>query len=413
MSEEKRGGTAKWTRLKLFSYSGLVLLLLFLIFEVIFRIVFYFSYLGLHTSVSIQGSALKTGDTALIWKNQPFYTDHKRRFQFNEESMKAVVGDVFIPSKKEDDYWIVLTGASAMEGMGANKNGAWIDITGREDYAADATIAFYLQQLVQQQMPGKKVKVFNAACSGYCICQSYNRWVQLSKKIKADWVVSMDGCNEPAVLKGSESVRSIQQQDWEGSPQFHFPLNLIMFLTSHSAFINALKQGLFHARQSWRMESNRQKLYPERQKWRNAAVEPMRFSEINQGIQSAVDSFTLTLLRYDSLLFKQGVNHLLLVQPHMSLRDTTGLDDEETAVNRYYRAAFNYADMNVFMKLLHQQFGKQQGVKNNILSMDAVHHWKENVFVDYCHFTNAANKRIAAEISRYIVSSGKIPVFVN
>ena len=413
MAVTKSARTAAWSRRKLLSYSVLVFVLLFLITEAICRIVFFFAHQGLHTTVYIQGSPLKVGDPLLQWKNRPFYTDHNRLFQYNQQSMKSMVGDVFIPAKNKDDFWIVLTGASAMEGMGSNKNGEWIDITGREDYAADATIGFYLQQLVQQQLPAKKVKVFNAACSGYCVYQSYYRWMQLSGKMEADWVVSMDGFNEPASLKANESVQDVLEKDWAASPQFHFPLNAIVFLTSHSAFINAVKQAIFHMRQSWRAESNRQKQFPYRQKWRDTAVPPVRFSVVSRGIQDAVDSFALTLHKYDSLLSSQHINHLLLVQPHMSLRDTTQLGDEEKAVNHYYRAAFNDADRNLFMKLLHRKFGTQVPAAKNIFSMDAVHRWKEEVFVDYCHFTVAANKKIAAEICRYIISSGKAPVFPN
>jgi hypothetical protein len=45
--------------------------------------------------------------------------------------------------------------------------------------------------------------------------------------------------------------------------------------------------------------------------------------------------------------------------------------------------------------------------------MDAVHRWKENVFVDYCHFTGTVNKKIGIEISCYILSDSNTPVFIN
>ena len=43
--------------------------------------------------------------------------------------------------------------------------------------------------------------------------------------------------------------------------------------------------------------------------------------------------------------------------------------------------------------------------------MDQVHYWTEWVFTDYCHFTKEANKKIAHEIGKHIISNGKYEVF--
>jgi hypothetical protein len=43
--------------------------------------------------------------------------------------------------------------------------------------------------------------------------------------------------------------------------------------------------------------------------------------------------------------------------------------------------------------------------------MAGVEKWPGWVFVDYCHFTKEANKRIARELADYIVADGKMEIF--
>src|SRR5215212_9778298 len=107
--------TVKWSKKKLVLYSAITLCLLFVLFELVFRITFYFQYKNLHTSVAVQGNTLQISDSLLVFKNQPFYVDYYKMYQNNEEGMKSAIGDVLIPPKTEKDFWVLLTGASAME----------------------------------------------------------------------------------------------------------------------------------------------------------------------------------------------------------------------------------------------------------------------------------------------------------
>jgi hypothetical protein len=407
-------GTSKWSKGKLIKYTFFVFLLIFFLLELIFRFLFFINNNGFHTTIKIQGGPLQTSDSVLIWRNQPFYLDYEGKFQNNEEGMRSSVKDVYIPVKKSNDFWVLLTGASAMEGMGSNRNGEWIDITGVEDHPYSETIGYYLQQMLQVELPDKKIKVFNAATSGYTIYQSFYSYEVLSKKINADWIISMDGVNEPVLLNKKESTLDLLKNDWNKNPQFHSPLKFIIALTTHSALINSIKQNLFHIKQTYRANRNKQAKYPIRQKWIAMSPPSVQFATPDEMVQRTMGNFNTIIKRYDSSLTAAGKKHLLLIQPHMSLRDTTDLAHEEKAVNHYYRALYNDSLVNTFMKLIHQQFaGNQQITGKNIFSMDAVHRWKGWVFVDYCHFTKQANKKIAAEIKRYILSNGHSPVFTE
>jgi hypothetical protein len=176
----------KWTKKKLLLFSLITIVLVLLALELVFRIVFAVEHRGYHTSVYVQGNTLQMSDSLLVFKNRPFYLDYYRRFQFNEEGMRSMPGDVFMPQKGPNDFWVFLLGGSTMEGIGSNKDGEWLDITGVMDYRPSETIAAHLQNILQSKMPGKNVRVFNAAMSGGATWQSMLRYRQLAAKYTMD-----------------------------------------------------------------------------------------------------------------------------------------------------------------------------------------------------------------------------------
>jgi lysophospholipase L1-like esterase len=411
MTEKNSGQTSKWSKRKLFSFALFTTLILFAALEIIFRIVFFFQFYTLHTSSSIQGSPLQISDSVLIFRNQPFYVDYERKYQNNEEGMKSEVGDEYIGTKTDKDFWVLLTGASAMEGMGSNRNGEWLDITGVDDHPANATIAAYLQQLLQEKMPDKKVKVFNGATSSFTTYQSHMRYVTLAEKLKPDWVISMDGVNDPSSLKEGQSMMNIIKDNWNQSPQFSYPLKQIIFLTRHSSLLNAIKQMLFHIKQNIRQQKAIKNNFPARIKWLHSTAPPLRFAVLSDDIKRGVASFSLCLLAYDSALNARHQNHLLLIQPQMCFRDTTQLGDIEKAVNHYYRATFQDSIKQAYLKGIYDRFSAKDSLHKNIVEMKAVHSWPGWVFVDYCHFSDEATKKIAQEIYNYIISDGHAEIF--
>ncbi|MGB8194755.1 MAG: hypothetical protein WCF67_22670, partial [Chitinophagaceae bacterium] len=225
----------QWPRRKLIKFSIITIILVLMLLEIIFRIVFAVKYNGYHTSLYVQGNTIQMNDSALVFRNRPFYLSYYRHFQYNEEGMRTKPGEVFMPKKAADDYWVFLFGGSAMEGMASNKDGEWLDITGVAEYTQQQTIAGLLEEMLQKEMPLKKVRVFNAANSGFTILQSIKRYEQLSAKYQMDWVISMDGENEPPVLSQNQSVEAYIKERWNKSSIFNFPLKLVIPITSHSA----------------------------------------------------------------------------------------------------------------------------------------------------------------------------------
>jgi hypothetical protein len=297
-----------------------------------------------------------------------------------------------------------------MEGMGSNRNGEWLDITGVDNHPWNETIGFYLQQLLQNSMLDKRVKVFNAATVSHTVYQSYLRYLTLSKKIKFDWVISMDGVNDPAMLTADETTSAYCLKDWNENPQFHYPLKLIIPLTRHSALVNAIKQKVFHLKENYRLRKNRNNNFPKRKYWASATTRPIKYAGISNDIARGANSFRDWILKYDSALNSVQQNHLLLIQPQMCFRDTSVLGDAEKAVNNYYRTVFQDSVKQTYLALVYDFFLKDTLYKS-IVPMSSVHYWRGWVFVDYCHFTKEAEEKIAGEIFNYITSNGRVQIF--
>lgn len=391
--------TKSWSFKKLFFYTIVVLMLFFLLFEMIFRIGFYFKYKKTHSNVFVQGSTIQMNDEKLVFKNRPFYTDYDLKFQFNEEGMKSKVTDALMPVKTKDDYWVFLFGASAMEGMGSNKMGEWLSITGAQDYKWEETIACLLQKKLQQKIQGKKIRVFCAANSSYNVYQSMLRYKMLSEKYSMDWVISLDGNNEPSLLDSTTSIENYTKNDWQNYPIHHFPVTWLTPFTSHSALINGVKQFIYHFREKKRDNKNRLNNFPARKTWFDSSAFALKYDTSSPAAKIALHSYYKTMLSFDSLLTAEGKKHLLIIQPHLSLKKNLS-DTSEHAVYNYYTHAYNIPSVNGFQKKIHAA-----GFFNspNIYILNELHYANFPVFVDYCHFTSAANDFISELLSQKIL----------
>jgi hypothetical protein len=394
---------ARWKKGKLIKFGIITVVLVLLVLELVFRLIFAIEYKGYNTSVYIQGNTIQKSDSLLTWRNRPCYLDLFRRFQYNEEGMKSRPGDVKMPAKKETDYWIFLFGGSTMEGMGSNANGEWLDISGTVDHTYEETIGGILEKILQDSLPGKKVRVFNAANTGYTIQQSILQYQRLSAKYAMDWVVSMDGQNEPARLPPGLSVRRYLQEDWNNSHIFKFPLNMLIPVTSHSALVAQMKLLLYKAKLKGRLQHNKDKQYPRRKFWMQSHASTMQYAPYSEDIQRAVDSFYTSLLNFDSLLSGKNQRHLLLVQPHLSLRNARDLNETEKALHNYYVSASGKASQNTYLRELYNSFDAHLKAGMPVRHLGEMHTLKGQVFTDYCHFTREANEYAARLIAGYIL----------
>jgi hypothetical protein len=116
------------------------------------------------------------------------------------------------------------------------------------------------------------------------------------------------------------------------------------------------------------------------------------------------DEFLRELSLFDQALNLDRQMHLLLVQPHLSLRDRSKLEGAERAVFNYY-VAQSHGRGDSFSAALFRDLETHR-LSDSVVAMSAVHGWEGWVFVDYCHFTKDANRRIAAGLFDAIMSGG-------
>jgi hypothetical protein len=404
-------GTQTWSRRKLLKYSAVTVLVVLLLAEGITRLLFYGKYHGLGTSVFIQGSPLQEEDPATVFNNRAFYVDFDKRWQYNQEGMKSRCGDYRMPEKKANELWVLLLGGSAMEGMGSNKEGGWLDITGITDHPYTETIAFYLQNGLQWMCPGRRIRVFNAAVSGFTLEQSVANYRRLSGRYDFDWVISMDGVNECDTLDSDaeESERAFSRRYWESFPFHRWPLKGILPITQHSAFFNLLKQEVYRVRMNARLRENETGGFPERKFWAAQPAAPLLFASGDVRVASSVGAFLREERDFAAELETGGKNYLLLVQPYLAFKDTANCSKEEIALDRYLRQEMNDRYKQAFLRAVGDSL-RNMG-ERHIQGMPEVLTWRDWTFVDYCHFTKMASEKIAGRLARYIASDGKVPVF--
>lgn len=396
--------TKKWIQKKHFFYSIIVWATILSLLEGGFRWWFFSQTRGLNTKLSIQGGTIQTDDSLLIFKNRPYYVDFSGKFQFNEESMKSAPGSFEMPKKNQEDYWIFLFGGSAMEGMGSNKDGEWLNITGQTDYRWDESISYYLQEYLREKLANKNVKVFNAAGSSYTIDQSFLRYKELAKKYQIDFVVSMDGQNDPPFLDPQQSSRQYMEQDWENRPSNKFPANLLLYLTQRSAFIYQIKQQYYKWKVDRKLSKINEDSFPSRKYWQGQKIETIKADQQNEGVKRAVDAYYSTLKTFSSHLDTNRQPHLLLLQPHLLFRKTGLAVGYERALLAYFNKHYNDPIKNSFL-IKQQEIWKQEnwGKDSTLVNLDFINTYTKEVFVDYCHFTPAINKFMATFIGERIL----------
>lgn len=392
-------------------FSVISVIIFLLLAEGVARVMFYVKYQGLGTSVYIQGSPLQEPDAVSVYNNRAYYVDYNKDFQYNERGMRSRCGEYAMPEKKPGECWVLLLGASAMEGMGSNKEGAWLDITGELDRPYTRTIAFYLGEQLRHRFPGKSFRVFNAAVSGFTLEQEVAKYHELARRYAFDWVISMDGVNECDTLdkETPAAQRDFSRRYWESFPFRRFPLSWILPITRHSAFFNLLKQKTYSKRIWMRQIINAAREYPERRDWAEQPKIPLRFAPEDPRVGHSVRAFLREERDFARELGALGQHYLLLIQPFLAFRDSATMTYTEVALDRYLRAKMNDPYKQAFLRAVYADV--DSAADPHIQTMDGVLKWPGWTFVDYCHFTDSANRHIAREFADYIAEDGKLRIF--
>jgi len=397
-----------WKKIVFFLIPLFVFLLLL---ELSARYLCHKRFAKYHTSISVQGNSRWDRDSLTVWKNREGYLENDNSSQYNEYGMRVKSGELKMPVKKKNDFWVFFFGGSAIAGMGSNQDGQWLKITGVSAHSIENSIDGQLEKILQKAMPDKNVRVFNAAISAANITQSRLNYEKL-RHLKPDWVVSMDCANDIHSLKEGEDPYKKLFDTWDNHPIYKLPYKQCRRLMSNSALAFLVGEYVFFKSGIIRNAKNTKQDREIFEYWlkQNAGRKALP-ADIEPDTQRAVASFMRELEKFNFALKYDEQKYLLLIQPHLSLRDPEKLKDIELAVYHYKLSTSPCIDP--FMRAIHEKVLKNYADNKNIVSMDAVHYWDSWVFVDYCHFSEQANRKIASEIAAFILGGGTVNIFKN
>ena len=407
-ARQEGGGIALWRRAV---FSLLPALILLSSLELVAAALCRSRFADFHTGVRIQGDSAWAADPSLIWTNRPFYLHYDKSAQYNRYGMRVEPGQIDLPRKAAGELWVLCLGGSAMAGAGSARRGDWLRITGQSTHSIEHSIDGQLRSILQQSLPERKIRVFNAAVPAYSIAQSRLMYQKL-RHLEMDWVISMDGFNEPVSLRREETIRDWLEAKWKKIPVNRFPLRQGRFLMRNSSFSFLFGERLLLGAGIIRNPAEARRDLEVFEHWLRKDGPPQDGLEIEPGPDRsrAVDRFLEALRDFDRELAADGQRHLLLVQPHLSLRDPSQAMPIERALLNYY-AHRRDPGMDFFMQSLHRRIAADFASSRQIVSTDALHDSSRWIFLDDCHLALDANEIIAREISRHILSDGAYKPF--
>jgi hypothetical protein len=220
-----------------------------------------------------------------------------------------------------------------------------------------------------------------------------------------DWVISLDGQNNPPALSDSSTIREMVKKEWEQNPTKSFPLTWIIPLTSHSAFINSLKQYIYRRKEVKRIQDIRENHFPARSRWLHSNAIPINEDSVSMNVKRAVAAYYKDWLLFDTFLTRRQQKHLLFLQPHILFRDPLVIDSTEKALYNYYTLQWNDPEKNGFLKQLRKEFPFAAKGHPSMTVLHETDTVKQPVFVDYCHFTKQTNLWVAGLLSTYLMKA--------
>ena len=368
-----------------------VILLVFL--ELAFRVGTFIYYIPYGTSFDNQVMGMWRSDSALIWDFQPNYCFHDKSASVNEIGCRSELGEVEMPQKQKGETWILLSGGSAMLGTGARKDADYYAIAQIDDHPKATSIDGYLEEFLNRSGKGK-FRVFNCAVSGYSSWQAFQKVQGIIAKYPMDWVISMDGQNDPPYIPEGKTARSIMEDYWSDFLKSKHPFVNQFIWMKRSALIFCTLKAKYNIGESFKEEPDRDQIIA---KW-NALAKDVAFLPEVQAIDKGIQTFKESLSNESKWLEGKGIQHMHYIQPHLSLRNKAKMAPLEKTIYNYY-SNLKKDTLSSFMKSIHEIEWHDE----KIATLEEVHELPFWVFTDYCHLTKEANKYIAERMGTMIL----------
>ena len=282
---------------------------------------------------------------------------------------------------EEKDFVIVLLGGSTVEGRGASSNAA--------------TIAAFLEQILNEKLPGRSFRVLNGGHTGYI---AYQEWLLLHGKILADFkpsmVLALDGRNDGANLVqyaghgwkpnwvpyADEITRQVNAMIVSGGPS---PVEALAFWLKRHSFLAERADRFF-------------------QKPRG----PFYFPGDEKPIPSLLDQAAEAYFQNHALAFtacrRKHIPYYVFLQPALLMgRKTLTEKDKKLQKywDRYYRKEIYWESLEGFYSALDRS---SAGIPYFYNLSGAFKNEPGQLYFDSCHYTDAGNRLIAEKIATAI-----------
>jgi hypothetical protein len=311
--------------------------------------------------------------------------------------------------KPGDEFRIFLTGGSTAFGLGAVGEAAPISnfyyIEHRE------TISHALEKILNATapIPGKTIRVYNAAVWGYSYQHLLLRYITKLRRYKPDLVISFDGVNEiNAVTLPVSDWDYFKQGQYNGILRQIFAYD-IPGLASYLTLW--LKNNTYLMTFFWSGMDLFQNLEADQRMHRGSLVQQelprlqeMPTEERSRMVAENVAAVVRVVEDYHSVLENDGVPHIFALQPMLYLSKKPRHENENKVESleehKYY---YGVPTANAYKYMIDRiaVSAKNRGFVMADFSeyFDDTSQW---VFTDWCHLTAGANYLIAKELANLI-----------
>ena len=312
--------------------------------------------------------------------------------------------------KPEDEFRIFLTGGSTAFGLGATGEAG--PLTHHYYLEHRETISHMLEKILNATapIPGKTIRVYNAAVWGYSYQHLLLRYVTKLRRYKPDLVVSFDGANELLPL-------SVPAREWDYFQEGQFN-SILKQIFSYSgpglaSYVTLwLKNNTFLMTFFWTGADPFLTMEPGMKTHRGPVPgkdpkdSDTTFSEEerSQMVTDNVSTVVRVIEDYHSVLDNDGVPHIFALQPLLYLSKKPRHEWEQKVESLeehkyYYGTPADQLYKFMIDHVAESAHRKQYFVADFSDYFDNASEW---VFTDWCHLTAGANYLIARELANII-----------
>jgi hypothetical protein len=312
--------------------------------------------------------------------------------------------------KPDDEFRIFLTGGSTAFGLGAAGQAAplmnFYYLEQRE------TISHMLEKILNATapIPGKKIRVYNAAVWGYSYQHLLFRYVAKLRKYKPDLVVSLDGVNELLPISAptkdwdyfregqyNSILRQIFSYDNEGLSSY-----LTLWLKNNTYLMTLIWSGADpFLTMAAEMRTHRGLVPGQDAKGSNPGLTEARTPQM---LADRVATVVRVIEDYHGVLKDDHVPHIIALQPLLYLSKKPRHEWEKKVESLEEHKEYYGVPTDKLYKFMIDRINDSARERQYLLAdfSGYFNDTSEWVFTDWCHLTAGANYLIAKEFANII-----------